>query len=152
MSWMEMRKSSLEWSIKFTSKGLCAQMGLLALNFAGIAWNGYWLYKEGYAASGIGLGAFISNSLWTFFTALKWYGDIREDKHELKRIIEMEDKEKLNVDKKDYLEAKERYDRMFLVLAKQTADELGISNASKPNCTGESTGHVCTQADVQNCH
>lgn len=151
---MEIRKSGLEWSIKFTTKGLCAQAGLLALNAAGIAWNGYWLYRDGSLACAFGLGAFASNFLWTFSVAARWYADIKIDKLELKYIRELEAKEHINDDRKDYKEAKERYERMALLLAQQRADELGvgIKKASEPNCTGESDGRVCTQADVQNCH
>lgn len=152
MSWMEIRKSSLEWSIKFTTKGLYAQSGLLVLNTAGIIWNGYWAFKDPRFIYGFGMGAFLSNFLWTASVCARWFSDIKIDKLELKFIRELEAKEHINDDRKDYKEAKERYERMALELARQRADELGIGAKKEPNCTGESDGQVCTQADVRNCH
>jgi hypothetical protein len=105
-------------------------------------------------AFGVGLGAFASNFLWTASVAAKWYADIKSDKLELKYLKDLEAKEHINDDRKDYKEAKEGYERMALMLAKQTAEELGVAsnNRKEPNCTGESDGQVCTQADVRNCH
>lgn len=158
MSWIELRKSSLEWSIKFTTKGIAAQLGLLAFNAAGMAWNGWWAYKEPHFVYGFGLGAFTANFLWTTSMCLKWWSDVRADYRELKYLLELEAKEHINDDRKDYKEAKERYERMSLLLAQQRADELGVgikstdqldgNRRNEPNCVGE----VCTQADVRNCH
>lgn len=112
--WMEGNKKHLEWSIKFTTKNLIAQLLLLAFNIGGVLFNAWCLYKgeipSAAAASGIGLGAFASNGLWTLGFICKIWGEIRQEKTELKFIREIELKENLDEDRKMYLACKNNFD------------------------------------------
>jgi len=106
MSWIEGRKKSLQSSIKFTIKALAAQMGLVVLNAAGIAWNFYCAHKaapgDSLFAFGFGMGAFTSNLLWTLGFVAKYYGEIKGEKAELKYITEIEIKEEIFNDREMY--------------------------------------------------
>lgn len=149
MNWIADRKKSLEWSIKFTSKGLACQLGVLLLNVFGMSWNGYFLYYYGTTpiASGFGLGAFASNFLWTLCQCVKWYGDIKSEKSELKFLNELELKEKLNEDREYYQKARKTYEDFFT-----RQNVVGGDTKAEPEISGCGDSFVCKQADVQNCH
>lgn len=165
MNWLEDRKKSLEWSIKFTRKALIAQLSVQAFNLAGVVWNGYWLYKDSNFGSAFGLGAFISNSLWTLCFCAKYVGEIKDEKRELSFLNELELKEKLNEDREYYKKAKKDYDDALHSLFEQNGSVRiatsgggggggsGKSDVGDSKCKESSpAGYVCKQSDVQNCH
>lgn len=154
--WMEGNKKHLQWSIEFTTKSLIAQLLLLAFNIGGILFNVWWLHKSAITGDdisfGIGLGAFSSNALWTLGFICKIWGEIRQEKTELKFIREIELKENLDEDRKMYLACKNNFDTILagykIELERlqaenkkrndEAANRLGKSNKGRSKSAGSS--------------
>lgn len=111
MGWTAGRKRTLEWSIKFTIKSTLTQLFLLIFNICGIVWNFWWAFTSTGASNisligyGIGMGAFLSNALWTLAIVFKGWSEIRSEKAELKYLTELEIKEEMHEDRKMYKDA-----------------------------------------------
>lgn len=114
MHWVESEIKTIEWSMKYTRKAMVAQVAVQVLNIAGIGWNSFELY-HGLApsASGFGLGAFISNFLWTGCAIAKYYGEYRDEKERLKYYKRLEMEGKIEVDREAYKQAKEFYETTY---------------------------------------
>lgn len=153
MGWIEGRKNTLEWSIRFTTKAMMCQVGMIFVNIFGIAWNVYW-YKYGNGTQnvffGFGVGAFSSNTLWTLSFIAKYFSEIREEKHELKYIREIELKEQLGDDRKIYQEAKTQYEQMFRQYQEMLAAGLQKSSGSQSYTAGQCDLNL-QPASTQNC-
>lgn len=118
--WTNGRKTSLEWSIKFTRKAMACQTGMLVINLGGIAWNWYWIDVVtanptlGHLAwFGFGMGAFVSNFMWTFAQVARYWSDIKSEKRELEYITQLEIKEEIQNDRKLYKDGKETYEALI---------------------------------------
>ena len=139
MNWIQDRKKSLEWSIKFTTKAFGMQMGILFLNVAGLAWNIYW--RNNSISSGFGMGMFAGNCIWTLVFAAKYYEEIKNDKRELAFITELEIKENLDEDREYYKKARKTYEDFF------------TKNNIMGDCeSSESKIIVCTKGNGGDCH
>lgn len=116
--WMESEKKSLNSNIKLTKNGLFGQFALLIVNVIGILFNIYilknnsssqWLY---FVANGFGIGAFLSNLLWTLAFTGKLFSDINNYKYQLRYIEELELKENIKGDIEMYQQSKRNYDSL----------------------------------------
>lgn len=114
MNWVELGKESTKISIKFTRQVLTCQLGLLLFNILGILWNCYWYSKSPSSLfSGIGLGAFISNSLWTMGYCVTYWMEIREHKRRLNYYDDFELKQNIQKDQIEYKKAREFYETAY---------------------------------------
>lgn len=149
MNWIQDRKTSLEWSIKFTRKALFSQLSVQAFNIAGMCWNGWWLMHStsGLSSFGFGLGAFMSNTLWTTCFCAKYWGEIRGEQAELRFINELDLKEKLHEDREFYQKARKNYEDFFT-----RQNNVGGDQPAQSTSDGYSDKSVCVQADANNCH
>ena len=115
MGWIDGDRKHLEWSIKYTKKALVAQLTVMVVNVVGIVWNAWWLYHADTALTGFGfgLGAFVSNTLWTSFFVAKYWGEINHDREQLRYIKKITDDSNLEQDREDYKKAKEFYETTY---------------------------------------
>lgn len=151
MSWLEGRKKHLEWSIKFTYKAVASQMTMVVVNVVGIAWNVYWLRNgdSQKAWFGFGMGAFSSNLLWTLASAARFWSDLKDDKHELKYLNELELKEQCQDDIKMYKEGRARYEQLIQEY-QEALIKLQATNGGESSPTGSSDIPVQRES-VPNC-
>lgn len=119
MGWLEGRKTHLQWSIKFTYKALAAQVAIVTITIAGIAYNGWWI-KYGINLSntslvgfGFGLGVFGFNLFWTISSAMRFLSDIRDEKYELRCLNKLELKDEYQDEIKMYKESRAQYEALI---------------------------------------
>ncbi len=93
MDWVTNHKREVEFSVKLYKKSTAAQGTILIVNLLGIAWNTYELINLGQGFSAFGLGAFVSNTLWSLGFFAMNYGELRDAKEQQKRFKEWEHKE-----------------------------------------------------------
>jgi hypothetical protein len=113
---MDARKRSLQSTLKITRKSVVTQLCLLVFNVFGVAFNAYWAYKAhgdpsvSLISCGIGIGAFLSNGLWTLAIICRDWGDISIAKDEIRYIEQIEIREEIDEDKKMYAASKKNFD------------------------------------------
>ncbi len=113
MGWLDGDAKHLEWNIKYTRKAMVAQISMLVFNVAGIVWNTWWLLDPSTTSRGtfgFGLGAFLSNLLWTLTFLCKYYDEIRHDREQLRYIKKITSDSNLEQDREDYKKAKDFYE------------------------------------------
>lgn len=133
MDWVKMRMDSVKFSLKLSKQGLACQSGMLLINIGFLAFDAH-LAWGGSLINAFGAGAFASNILWTLGLLFRYLGDMKDEKHELRYLKEMEDKKELQDQIEIYKNAAKNY--KILTLSQKTDGKIFVQTYGIGGCGG----------------
>lgn len=117
MDWLTQHKNEVEFRLQLYRRSTSIQGGVFMINVLGVAWNSYEL-MAGHNISSFGLGAFLSNLLWTAGFFAMNYGEWRDAKEQQKRLKEWEKDEEYKQAVQMHHEFKKKYEEALNVMNK----------------------------------